>query len=68
MVLDITRGVETGCVYQGDQELRCFTITGGRNRAQTYKNSRGQDVRYFSYTTTGENLKPQLVQRLRESR
>jgi hypothetical protein len=68
VVLDITRGVESGCVYQGDQEIRCFIATGGRNRAQTYTNAQGREVRYCSFTTTGENLKPQLVQYNRKSR
>lgn len=68
VVLDITRGVETGCVYSGVQEIRCFKVTGGRNKAQTYVNSKGHQVRYCSFTTTGENLKPQLVQNVRKSR
>ncbi len=67
VMLDITRGVQQGCVYQGEQEIRCFPISGGRNQAQTYTNSQGRPVRYCSYTSTGENLKPQLIQYLRES-
>lgn len=68
VVLDITRGVQTGCVYKNNQEIRCFSLSAGRNLKETYNASNGNKVRYCSFTTTGEDLKPQLIQKVRQSK
>lgn len=66
VVLDITRGIQRGCVYQEGQEIRCFPLSGGRNLEQTYNSPLGK-VRYCSFTTTGMNLIPVQAQRSRYS-
>ncbi len=66
VVLDITRGIQRGCVYLDGQETHCFPLSGGRNLEQTYNSPHGK-VRYCSFTTTGTNLIPQVVQRSRYS-
>lgn len=66
VVLDITRGVQRGCVYQDGQEIHCFPLSGGRNLEQTYNSPLGK-VRYCSFTTTGMNLIPVQAQRSRYS-
>lgn len=66
VVLDITRGVQQGCIYKGQEEPKCFRISGGRNQAQTFNSSYGK-VRYCSYTTMATDVTPQLLQRKRRS-
>lgn len=66
VVLDITRGVQKGCVLQDDKEIHCFHLSGGRNQAQTYGPA-GRKVRYCSFTTAARELTPLFAQRVRHS-
>lgn len=67
VVLDITRGVQQGCAYKGEEKLKCFKISGGRNDAESFDTTKGK-VRFCSFTTTALNIKPQLLLRKRHSK
>ncbi len=67
VVLDISRDVKEGCAYQNGELLKCFRISGGRNKAESFNSPYGK-VKFCSFTTTALNIKPQLLQRKRNSK